>query len=66
MIWFKEQNPKYRMVQGECPNVGHPCNCPGYCQPIYVLKDDPRTDEQIRRESNLLRMKAMVWTWPGR
>lgn len=63
MIWFKEQNPKYRMVQGECPNVGHPCNCPGYCQPIYVLKDDPRTDEQIRRDN--IRDRATIWRVTG-
>ena len=63
MIWFKEQNPKYRMVQGECPNVGHPCNCPGYCQPIYVLKDDLRTDEQIRRDN--IRDRATIWRVTG-
>lgn len=63
MIWLKDHNPKYRMVQGECPNVGHPCNCPGYCQPIYVLKDDKRTDEQIRRDS--IRDRSTIWRVTG-
>lgn len=63
MIWLKDHNSKYRMVQGECPNVGHPCNCPGYCQPIYVLKDDPRTDEQIRRDN--IRDRATIWRVTG-
>ncbi len=42
-----------RMVPRTCPNALKnrvtPCNCIGLCHPIFVHKDDPRTDEEIIR-----------------
>lgn len=47
-----------RAVQRTCPNAGNACNCIGVCQPIWVDKDDPRTDEEIRVEWAVARINT--------
>ena len=40
---------RYRLVPGYCPN--RVCNCIGLCLPIRVMKDDTRTDDEIRADN---------------
>lgn len=52
------EDPDYRWVPGRCPNAGNACNCPGWCHPIRVRRDDPRSDEQIRQDTREIRVKG--------